>query len=477
MSYVPSFANDVYVSYSNIDNEFLVVDGDQRRGWVDVLVDKLRMDLRPRLGPKVSFRMDQDFARSNGPITPQILDAVRGSAFLLVVMSPSYLRSAWCGRAGEAFLSIVRERIATRSMLVIRAHPVSTDAQPEEFRDRQGIDLFVPDPGEGNHRLLGHPSADDPAFIDRIITVNGELEEHLRRLRSLGGHGSAPPPPPGELVFVAPATDDLVDYEEELKAYLKQAGLGVLPSPQSQYPTADRASFEAAVLQELDRCCVFAQLLSATRGRKIEFAPDGRMPALYSDLACRAQKPVLQWRERGLAPETVSDPQHRALLEGARACGIEEFKRAVVERARQKPAPKRQRTPQVVAFVNADSPDRALASDIGKVLAELGVDCYWPLEEGDPEVIRKDLEESLQICDGLVLVYGKTRQAWVQHQLRQARKALSARERPPSAMAIFKGPPPEKPDIAAAIPELIMLDCRNGVDRDEIRKFVDRLRT
>ena len=481
MPYIPNCKTDVFVSYSSIDNEALVTDGGQHRGWIDALLEKLRVEMRSRIGEReVKLSIDHEFIDSTLPLTPQILEQVRGAAVLLVVMSPAYLKSEWCRRERNAFLAAAQRHVRTGSMLVVRARPVARDAQPDEFRDLRGIEFFVPRPGartEESYRVLGHPDANDLAFMDRICTLGQELSNQLRRLRSAAtSYHSVPPGGTG--VFVAGGTDDLEEREEELRGYLTQEGIHVLPSPSSRYPMSDLVSYEASVLQDLECCTLFAQLLGPTRGRRLEFAPGRRLPELQFDLARRANKPILQWRERSLELASIPDAKHRALLEGAqvRACGINEFKAAVVERAFQKPTRRRAQTStQTVVFLNVNSPDRVLARDLGMRLSGLGLDCYWPIEAGAPETIRADLEENLRECDGLVLVYGETQVEWVHQQLRQTRKIISTRQRPLAAMALFDGPPREKPDIAAAIPDLITYNCRHGGVADALREFATRL--
>lgn len=468
MAHAAGFTYDIFVSYSTIDNDVQAGDG---RGWVDVLVDKLRRELTPRLGDReLRIFLDHAAMRSNLPITPQLVDAVRGSATLLVVMSPSYLRSPWCDRERRVFLDAVEAR-PPGSMLVVRARPVDRDRQPDEFRDLRGIEFFATVDGPGEHRLLGTPDPNELPFIERIISLAGELAEQLDRIPAAAG------PRTGKRVFVAAATDDLEDREAELRSYLDQAGLDVLPSPQSRYPTTDLATYEAAVLRELAGCCLFAQVLSTVPGRDLAFAHGWRLPALQHALARRAGTPVLQWRDRGQPIDGVRDADHRGLLDAAQACGIDEFKRTVAARALQPPAAPRPPTaPQVAIFVNADARDERLALQVSDALADLDVDCYRMPATGSPAHIRAALENNLRGCDGLVLVYGSAEVAWVQSQLQQARRLNTQRDTPLSPIAVFDLPPPEKPDLAVTIRNLDVVNCRGGLDPEQLRRFVEQLR-
>jgi hypothetical protein len=89
--------------------------------------------------------------------------------------------------------------------------------------------------------------------------------------------------------------------------------------------------------------------------------------------------------------------------------------------------------------------------------------------------VRQDLEESLKICDGLVLIYGASEPSWIRDQLRQGRKILSQRAEALAALAIYLGPPPQKRELAVAMPGLITLDGRAGMDPGTLRQFVEKL--
>src|SRR6516164_5977073 len=93
---------DVFVSYAHVDNQ-----GDMP--WVTNLVRHLAEQLRPRLGSKeVQLWRDDEALDGNHPYPPNIIEAVRRSATLLVVMSEGYLCSEWCARERNTFLSVAR---------------------------------------------------------------------------------------------------------------------------------------------------------------------------------------------------------------------------------------------------------------------------------------------------------------------------------------------------------------------------------
>ncbi len=480
MAYLNGFKHDVFVSYAHLDNEKTIDVGGELQGWVDLLVDKLGRELRQRLGKKsVDVWIDRDLAE-NRPLTPEIMRAIEASATLLVVMSPSYINSEWCKRERQAFLSLVKDRVADGSVFIVHARPVDPTSMPSEFCDLLGFPFWTRDPEIDAERPLGTPDPNEDAFIKKIFKLSYRLEGQLTRLSKatarVKADGAPPPASKSKInIYVARATEDLEDREEDIKAYLEQAGYTVLP--EVRYPQTSLAEFEAAMRRDIERCSAFVQLLSPSRGRELEFAPGKRLPVLQSEIAARASIHRMPWRDQGITLESIHDVQHRALLDTARACGIEEFKRAVVEATTRTPAtiePVRSR-PGLAVFLNADAADRPLAKVVGEALAKIDVDCFLSLAEGQPETIRLDLERNLRDCDGLILLYGATDPQWVRAQLMQSRKILSSRERPLAALAILEGPPPDKLDLAITSARLNLLDCRQGIDEGVLRGFIQQL--
>jgi hypothetical protein len=304
------------------------------------------------------------------------------------------------------------------------------------------------------------------------MQLGSELADELRRLKTAE---AAPPVDPERVVFLAEVTDDLDPRREEIKRYLSQAGIAVLPTV--YYPHDDAAGFANAMTADLARSKLFVQLLGPLPGRKPPAAPNG-FPTLQYELARRRGITILQWTSRDLDVAGVEDPQHRALLEATtvRACPIEELKRTIVEELQRKPAAPAPRSSDALVFVNSDDADRLLAEQICAILGGGGVGYSLPMRAGDPADVRSDLEDNLRTCDGLLLVYGVTTPAWVRSQLRQCRKVLSQREQPIAALAVFEGPPLEKLDFDVMLPSLQRLDCRKGVDQDLLQRFIRSLR-
>jgi hypothetical protein len=473
MAFISAYKHDVFVSYAHVDDEPLV---GAQRGWVTTLVNNLETVVRQKLGFKdLAIWMDHELA-GNQPLTPAIMSTLSETATLLIILSPGYLASEWCRRERKAFMNLVQgKRDAGSQVFIVYSDKLDRSSVPQELADLIGYPFWVQDQQGKAPRTLGVPvpTPSDTEYYNRVNQLGHELSQELKRLRVGAADGASKVAAP--TVFLAEVTDDLETRREEVRRYLSQAGLDILP--QTYYPRDNSGAFAEAMNTDLARCKVFVQLVGPFTGRKSPNVLKG-YPAFQHELAQGAKIPILQWRSRELDLGTVDDPVQRALLEGetVRACGIEEFKQVVVEETRRPPRAAPPRSKDVLVFVNNDSPDRELAENVANLLLEEGVGSLLPLPAGSPDEIRTDLEQNLLTCDGLMLIYGATTASWVRSQLRQGRKIISQREQPLTAMAVFEGPPPDKARLGLMLPNLLQLGCSGGVNPAPVREFVASLR-
>jgi len=482
MGYVQDGQHDIFVSYAHVDNQPL--EGTDR-GWVTTLVGNLSNFLARKLGTRsVSLWMDRELA-GHAPFTPAIMDAVRQTATLVVVVSPAYLNSEWCSRERETFLKLVRERSRSDSrVFMVEIDKVDRNDLPAEFGGLLGYRFWVQDREGRAPRTLAtpKPSPDEREYWDRLLDLSDELAQELKRLKAMGqvqardDRPDAMATPQGPAIFLAETTDDLEEEREEVKGYLKQARLRVLP--ESYYPRDDPAAFKQMMEKDLAQCTVFVQLLSGIAGRKPAGFPQG-YPGLQHDCAAQANKVILQWRSRDLDVDKVRDSDYRHLLEEStvQATGLEEFKRAIVEEARRSPKPPVPHSPNIFVFVNADFPDHTLAEAVHKWLLDHNLESSMPFDHGDPSKNREDLEDNLRNCDAVIIIYGASSASWVRYQLLQNRKIIAEREKPLLALVVFEGPPaaPPKVELNIGLRNMRTVKCHNGLDDTALREFVESL--
>ncbi|SJM94889.1 hypothetical protein CRENPOLYSF2_4360002 [Crenothrix polyspora] len=271
-------------------------------------------------------------------------------------------------------------------------------------------------------------------------------------------------------------TDDLEVQRDRVHRYLDQEGFRVIPAETSNYFSylGGNTNVRETIANDLKNCKLFVQLLSGLRGKCRPDLPS--FPALQYDIALSTGLPVLQWRDPDLKLETV-EPGHRSLLAGDTVLpiGFEEFKQELVIRLR---VPDKKIKPVVnpnLVYLNASSEDLSLEESIGTQLKKHEIYPVFPLRSNDPKQIQEDLELSLSECDGVIIVYGPTTQAWARAQILRSRRIIGQREQPLKALAVYEGPPEDKQPLGVEFPGMLILNCRQGLHDNGLIAFIAAL--
>jgi hypothetical protein len=476
MAYLSEFAHDAFISYAHLDDEPMPP---AAAGWVTTLVGGLRKLVQRKVGSRdVDIWMDPRLA-GNEPLTGQLMEAVDGSAIILIVMSPSYAVSDWCRRERTRFLEVARNTVADGRVFVAHFDRVPAATMPAELRDLLGYRFWETNENPDTTRQFGMPALrlDDTQYFQVLSDLGNELSVKIAKMATAA---SSPAPAKSSPiaprpVFVAEVTEDLDAKRDELIRALAQAGAAVRPT--RIFPRDSVAAFTDAARADLNGAALFVQLLSGVPGRRPDDLPQG-FPALQCELATAAGVPVLQWRPRDLVCSEVAHEGQRALLEGetVQASGFEDFMQAVIGRLTAPPTPPPAARVSGFVFVSRDALDRKLGDDVGTELAKEGLDVSFPSANSSPEGARLDLEGNLRDCDGVVIVYGETSALWARQQVRQARKILSQRDQAPAVFALLDGPPAQKDGLDMLLPSLTTIECRAGFDATKLRPIVAQLR-
>lgn len=492
MASLTQFDFDIFVSYAHVDDEPVASGAD---GWITSFVRCVKVQLARKLGRSDAYAMWVDHnLRNSEPITPQILDRLRRSAMLIILLSPGYVASDWCRQEREAFFAIVPDRGAHK-VFVVELDCVDDVGRPPELSDINPFRFWVRNPRGGAPRILGwpRPGPDDHEYYSVVDDLVHEIVDEIRRLHastaapelrpnggpalSVARFAQTPEAFQGQgSVYLAQVTDDLDMERNNVRRSLEQAGLRVIPRGwYSQEP----AAFRRSAATDIAASDLFVQLLSGVVGKRPPGLAEGYAQC-QTQLAIAADKPVLQWRSTALDPASIEDETHRALLESPTVCaeGIEEFKARVcrkIEQLRQPPPPPPRGGADAFVFVDMDSADRGLAEQVCDILFRHGAGYILPLDTDDPGAYRRDLEESLAHCNALIVVYGSTTATWVRNHLLESRKALANRALPLRALAVFQGPPAPKERLLVKFPSMTVLDCQGGVDEAPVVRFLHNL--
>ena len=201
-TYVPGYRHDLFVSYAWVDNQ--PPGGEERDpGWVHVLSDNLKTQLAGHLGRSdwSVIWIDRRIDRSRA-ITPEVEDAVRRSAMLLIVLSEGWLESPWCSHELKLFTEQHQQNGGINGrILVVHKSAIAVERRPDPIRDLIGFKFYQTE-RDGSERQLGFPlpiltNTADRDYFKRVDDLGRTIASRLRELRDQAGAAllRAPTPP------------------------------------------------------------------------------------------------------------------------------------------------------------------------------------------------------------------------------------------------------------------------------------------
>ncbi len=457
MAFVSRYRYDVFVSYAHDDN----ARGASGRGWVSEFVRQLGAVLRLRLG-SADVYFDDSHLQANQRLD-ELKTAARDSAVFLAIASRNYATRDWTRQELEAFASVAED---PHRLFAVEFLPLDEgEAYPEPLHGQKRIQFWQDAP----HSKTPMPySPRSKRFEGRIHDLVEQVRNQLRRLRSdhsesveiAAKPASALPQGSTRTVLLAQVTEDLEHECDQLRRYLQQYNINVLPL--ATYPQ-DRVAFREAFEADAQRADLFVQLLGDLAVRSPPGLPEGYSRAQLA-MATAHRLEILQWHRPDLELGGVADIQQRALLTGEHVMttGFESFRAEVLRRATKPPEEKSEAKSKSWVFVNADKDDLPIAEQIQKEFSNHSITAMLPTLAGSAKQIRSDLEGSYANCNGVVMVYGPTSHPWVRTQYRLYMKMKARRSDPARVVALYRGPPAEKEDVGFDDPELLEIDATNA---------------
>ncbi|BBL73070.1 toll/interleukin-1 receptor domain-containing protein [Methylomagnum ishizawai] len=142
------------------------------------------------------------------------------------------------------------------------------------------------------------------------------------------------------------------------------------------------------------------------------------------------------------------------------------------------PAPPAPPSGPLSIVINAEKTDLELGKAAQKLLKGLNVHSTIALERRPREHFekyRRYLATLLNNNHGVLIIYGLAPLSWVHSQHLIARNLLAA-QRTGTWSGLLDGPPEEKLHHGLGGPGLMELDCRQGLNVEPLKRFVDALR-
>jgi hypothetical protein len=253
MAFIPGYEHDVFVSYAHVDDRpFIDAAAGQERssGWVSTLVRHLKSELAQKVGRSdaVSVWFDSNNLRGNHKLTDEIAARLAHAASFVAILSPGYIASQWCQDEAHMFARACGGDPGRR-LFVIEKEPLDDEPGPPAFGDRRAYRFWYRDRAEQPRTFaIPQPRVDEIDYFRQIEDVARDLRNLCRDMR--GNRANQANAPVGVVpitaqprlgtsgVFLAEVTDDLEFKREEVRRYLEQQSVSVLP--QSSYPLGRR---------------------------------------------------------------------------------------------------------------------------------------------------------------------------------------------------------------------------------------------
>lgn len=496
MPFLLSYDHDIFVSYAhgpvplgNFGGERL----DPLSRWTQAFVDDLRCQVDYFLTIKdpdrrVDFWMDPEL-EGNQPLAANLQTKVERSALVLVVMSPFYLQSDWCGREVAWFAATLPQRAdAEGRLFVARIDATDEAAWPKPLKDGQGVALpgyrFHPPVRPGDFcEPFGwpKPTDDDHDYHDAVGRLARDITKQLQRLAWLAdnpakvdGAGNVPPSV-GRRICLGYMHDTLSEGDEDVPEELRNAFAGdnltVLPPP-GEAPT-DEASLKRALETYLPQAEAFLLVANEYCGQW----PTGQSAGFISyqlEQANAHHVPSYLWLQ---VPDIgkIRRPDYRAYLQELEQeatqkklelfhddlAGFVTYVRSKLDKPKE-PDPGVERLAVVCTNRNAGSPEHEiLLKNIAKVMDDRLLPSWIaPVDPDTGQIRLEKLKEMLDLADTILIVcfdqnYNWANRLWAQIK---SNKLLTAQE----ARRVFLIGPRDVGSGEFNLPKFLRIDATNG---------------
>ena len=447
------FENDVLISYCHTDDE---PDPSGRR-WVSRFEQDLKTLLEQNSGHSVRIWRDQRLDAADR-FNEEILDQLRKSAVLIMILTRSYLNSAFCQKEWREFLRISTDLSNTTRLVKVAKTYVPLEEYPKELLETNQHSFFVKEASGQYRQYHLHPdSRYDREYVAHVDDVAQELERILRRLQ-----GPLAYVPSQGTVYVAETSPDLNPERDGLCRILNQLHYDVLPSTSLHGMTAPE--IRRAVERDLAASRLAILPIGAYYGPIPELGGDASIIRIQLEVAAGDQRngnfPRLVWVPKDIQP---AEPRQEQLLKEIR----EKWARRpfevlevlpyqlydVLETRLKSPAPPptqegavgRPERPSVYVLSALD--DVEAAQTTRQWLFENDFDVPGPPESWEnPAALREEMRRHLAEDHAFLVYYGRANESWVRAQLMEVSKAAGLRRKDTILLRAVFHADPETPN-------------------------------
>ncbi|MCM8627507.1 toll/interleukin-1 receptor domain-containing protein [Accumulibacter sp.] len=212
--------HDVFVSYARVDDESPTGSG---HGWVTTFEHWLCEALERPLGRRPDTWMDWQLA-ANAPLTATLLDEVRNSRSLVLILSLGYQNSPWCEFELNNFLGQHPPVGGREAILVVEIYPVDRHRLPARVQELVPVQFWEAGIDDRIPRTLGWPTVDPDEHNPYWAKLNFLAYQIAAQISVPITRVLEPPPSAAPVVWIADPTPKVVEYQDELAVAITRNG-------------------------------------------------------------------------------------------------------------------------------------------------------------------------------------------------------------------------------------------------------------
>lgn len=263
------FEEDIFINYSHVDNA--TVDEEELKGFVDKVHERLALRLRQLTGEEPKIWRDV-LLEGTSQLKETIIIRLSKTVFLVCVLSPSYVNSAWCRDELNCFYEWASKNIGikinnrSRIFKVVKT-PIGKDPASDPFKDCElhdelrkvlqeslGYEFFEYDKLTGRLREFSKDFGDEynrkhflkvEDLAQDIVTFI--MDQEFQKTKE-------------KCVYLAETTTEFSNERNEIRRNLLQHGYTVLPDESLPF---EPAAFDEKVTEYLKRCTLSIHLVGS----------------------------------------------------------------------------------------------------------------------------------------------------------------------------------------------------------------------
>jgi hypothetical protein len=498
MGFIPGYENDIFISYSHIDNDPIIPG---KPGWVDFFEDLLRKRLRVKLGGEIGIFRDPQLRRY-GSFSDQLAGKLSSSAVFVCILSPRYTGSDWCLRELKEFCrGAGRDRIikVVKTALDDQSYERETRALFAEIQDVLDYKFYKKDESSGLFTDLQPEVIQDhiPSYLEKIDAIAQNLVELLKGLRNAhvisssaaisatgtnAGIVTQVADPSQVSVYLAETTRDLVEERNRVKTELLQFNCRVLPD---QLLPQDADDLGRVLRSYLDQAKLSVHLIGTHYGARPEME-DRSFPHIQYEMAAEMsrarQLTQLVWMPDGITPKDASQQKFVDYLKNNSPeflrTRLEDLKTEILKKLRPDPAngwdDKGEGDAVNVCLFCHEQDLKSVGPLYSHMTVKEMFKVKLPLKDAQSFCGHKQL---LQASDAVLLYYGTADEDWFVNIWRLIQRHISAgRTKPMPAMGIYVGHPPTTEKDLLESDDLVIIKNYDQFTQSCLTSFVERIR-